>query len=98
MNRYIAKFNPAGISKLRQCRVAVSATSMTFWEDTDERASAFVRLYVRNMCRVEFTAEDYSVYAPNDAQPTRFGLLSDPDEDCRDAKPGLANGALSAKQ
>lgn len=87
LTRYVVNFNPSGLDKLRKSEVRVSARSLTFYEESPEAADMFLRRYVRNFCRVVFNAGDFSIHAPTEGPESRFGLLSDRDQ--QPSKPGM---------
>lgn len=92
--RFIITFSDWGVKKLRQSRVAISARSLTFYEESEAAASEFLIRYIRNFCCVEFSDMDFSIYRPNEGPAPRYGLLGSGEQQA--SKPGMA-GAFSLK-
>lgn len=87
---YVATYNQTALEKFDAAGMRPVGRTLRYFEEDDQKATLFFRLYTRNLYGVLVGKADFSLYSPTPTPSSQIGFHEKPN--MAEAKPGLAFG------
>lgn len=87
---FVATYNQAALDKFEQAGMRPVGRALHYFEEDEQKAILFFRLYTRNLYGVLIGKADFSLYEPRPTPASHIGFHDKPN--LKEAKPGLAYG------